>query len=314
MTKKIIIAIILIVVFVSGFGIGVITDRFIFNKPIPPTGYPVVYTVNSVVKGFDGFTGEQIDKALKGTAFYGFGKYLSYYSWQNQISSLYLTAHAILEASEPNTNRTKLSYIARTKHNLFGFGAFDRAPYENASYFETYQECIKFCSAYIAKEYLDENGKWYSGTTVHAINARYATSTSWDDNIVSIMNELRYKIGSPKFEEAVAENWYIQLNGFTPPPLTKGQVIRDLALLYGVVGYKSAGEWAVQNGIVVDSPQWWNEPIHRDELINIFYLAYKWKYPLSKYNFGIYYGTQQETYSKYYCVALHKYWKFLNGR
>jgi len=143
-------------------------------------------TVYSNINSFDGYTGEQIDQALKGTAFYGFGKYFSFYGWQNQISSLYLTAHAILEASEPNTNRTQLSYIARVKHNLFGFGAYDESPYYSADYFSTYQECIQYCSAYIAKEYLDPYGLWYSGTSVHAINIHYATSSSWDDNVVSI--------------------------------------------------------------------------------------------------------------------------------
>jgi hypothetical protein len=312
--KKIITMIILIAIFVSGFGIGIITDRFIFQKPILPTNYPITYTVNSSIKGFDGFTGEQIDNVLKGTAFYGFGKYISFYAWQNQMSSLYLTAHAILESSEPNTNRTQLSYIARTKHNLYGFGAYDESPYYSADYFETYQDCIQFCSAYIAKEYLDSYGLWYSGTTIHDINVHYATSTTWDDNIVSIMNELRYKIGNPDPNEAIAENWYIQTRRFEQLPLTKGQLIRDLALLYGVTEYNSDGEWAVKNGIVDDTYQWWNLLLNRDALVNIFHLAYQWKYPLSPYDFGITYGTQVETYSKYYYQALYKYYNFIIGR
>jgi hypothetical protein len=312
--RKVVVAIILIVTFVCGIGVGIITDRFLYNKPISQTGYPTYYTVNSSVKGFDGFTGEQIDNVLKGTAFYGLGQYYSFYAWQNDMSSLYLAAHAILEASEPGTNRTQLSYIARTKNNLFGFGAFDESPYYSADSFKSLQDCIQFCSAYIAKEYLDSYGLWYSGTSLHAINIHYASSTSWDDNIAAIMNELRYKIGNPDFNEAVAENWYIQMNGFNQLTLTKGQVIRDLARIYGVVGYKSAGEWAVQNKIVEDTPLWWNDPITRDALINIFHLAYKWKYPLSSYNFGITWGTQVETYKQWYYQALYKYYSFIQER
>ena len=312
--KKLIFSIILIIIFILGFGIGIVTDRFIYQKLIPPINYPLTYTVNSSAKEFDGFTGEQIDNVLKGTAFYGFGKYFSFYAWQNQMSSLYLTSHAVLESSEPNTNRTRLSYIARVKHNLYGFGAYDESPYYSANYFKTYQDSIQYCSAYIAKEYLDTEGLWYSGTSIHAVNIHYASSTSWDDNIVNIMNELRYKIGNPDSNEAIAENWYIQLNGFTYPSLTKGQLIRDLALLYGATGYKSDGDWAVKNRIIVDSYQWWNEPLNRDALINVFHLAYKWKYPLSIYNFSITWGTQIETYQKYYYQAFYKYYNYIKGR
>lgn len=314
MIKKSIALILIVLFFVLGIGIGSIVDRFLYQKPNLPIEYPITYTVNSNIKGFDGFTGEQIDNVLKGTAFYGFGKYLSYYAWQNQISGLYLTAHAILESSEPNTNRTQLSYIARAKHNLFGFGAYDESPYYSADYFETYQESIQRCSAYIAKEYLDTSGDWYSGTSIHAINIHYASSSTWDDNIVSIMNELKYKIGNPDPNEAMSENWYIQIHGFIYPTLTKGQLIRDLALLYGVTGYNSDGEWAVKNGIVNDTYQWWKSLLNRNTLINTFQLVYKWKYPLSSYNFGITYGTQIETYQKWYYQALHKYYDFITRR
>ena len=308
--KKVVIFLI-IISFVTGFFIGRIS-----KKPIEfQINYPIYYTITSSLNSFDGFTGDQIDSVLKGTAFYGLGKYFSFYSWQNNINSIYLTAHAILEASEPGTNRTQLSYIARTKNNLYGLGAFDESPYYSASYFKNYQECIQFCSAFIAKEYLDKNGKYYISPDLQGMNTHYATSKTWCQNIVNIMNELRYKIGNSNINEAIAENWYIQNFNQINLPLTKGQVIRDIARLYSIK--ENAGQWAMENGIIDLRGQWWNEIITRKELIDIFRKAFHSQYKLRNYKFILQILDTFESYTNYYCQAIYKYFKYqqevLNG-
>ena len=48
------------------------------------------------------------------------------------------------------------SKIAKDKKNLFGFGAYDRSPYDSAVTFATYEEGIETVAKYLVKNYINE--------------------------------------------------------------------------------------------------------------------------------------------------------------
>ena len=94
------------------------------------------------------------------------------------------------------------SSIAKDKHNLFGFMAYDRDPYNSAADFETYQECIETVAKALAKNYLHTQGTvitdevvasavYNNGPTLAGVNTRYASDEEWCNKVYKYM-ELLY--------------------------------------------------------------------------------------------------------------------------
>lgn len=93
------------------------------------------------------------------------------------------------------------SVLAKDKMNLFGFKAYDRDPYNSAATFESYSECIETVAKSLAKNYLytegtkitDDivaTGSYCNGTTISAVNMRYASDQNWGNKIFSYMQYL----------------------------------------------------------------------------------------------------------------------------
>lgn len=94
------------------------------------------------------------------------------------------------------------STIAQDKHNLFGFAAYDRDPYNSAANFETYEECIDTVARVLAKNYLHSKGTniaediiasatYNNGPTLTGVNTRYASDENWAEKVYKYM-ELLY--------------------------------------------------------------------------------------------------------------------------
>ncbi len=97
------------------------------------------------------------------------------------------------------------STIATDKNNLFGYGSYDRGPYENSLTFETYEEGIDIVAKNLVKNYLNESGtqiydnniatgKFYNGATVSGVNKRYASDENWNTKVFKIMENLYGKL------------------------------------------------------------------------------------------------------------------------
>jgi beta-N-acetylglucosaminidase len=105
------------------------------------------------------------------------------------INARYLVAHAILETGWGT------SWIAQAKHNLFGYGAFDRDPARFAIRFPTYAAGIAAVSDEIRTAYLSPDGRWWRGfPTLRGVNRFYASDPLWADKIVVLANAIDYLI------------------------------------------------------------------------------------------------------------------------
>ena len=96
------------------------------------------------------------------------------------VSARYFVAHAILESAWGT------SAIARDKHNLFGFNANDRNPYQDATTFASFDACIQYVAQFVAANYLSANGRFYHGATLRGMNVNYASDPNWANKIASI--------------------------------------------------------------------------------------------------------------------------------
>ena len=111
------------------------------------------------------------------------------------INGIFLAAMAIHESSWGT------SQIAREKHNLFGYGAYDHNPLEESFEFETYEECIETVAKSLVKYYLNPSGTviydgeiakgwYYNGPTLLGINTRYASDSEWHNKVFNHMEML----------------------------------------------------------------------------------------------------------------------------
>lgn len=101
------------------------------------------------------------------------------------VNAQYLASHAILESG------WGLSAIAKDKHNLFGYMAYDDDPYGHAAYFSSFKDAIYYQAYFVAKQYLDPKGQWYGGSsTLDGMNVHYASDPYWAEKISGIMNRM----------------------------------------------------------------------------------------------------------------------------
>ncbi|WP_243388549.1 PA14 domain-containing protein [Bacillus kexueae] len=135
-------------------------------------------------------TAQQIDSYIKSivpeSPLIGYGA--AYVEAQKKygVNALYLVAHSLVESNWGRSN------IAKYKHNLFGFGAYDSCPFECAYYFPSFTESIYYTAYYIRTNYLDSNGKWYGGSpTLKGMNVRYATDLDWAEKIAGLMQRIK---------------------------------------------------------------------------------------------------------------------------
>ena len=152
-----------------------------------------------------GFSLEDFTKALtdsrdKRKVFQDNAKYFYYAEKQYNINGIFVAAIGIHESAW-GTSR-----IAKDKHNLFGYGAYDSSPYYSAYNFETYAESIDLVSRMLVKHYINPKGtiiysgekakaKYYNGNTLSAVNKCYATSKNWAKDVYTHMKYLYNKIG-----------------------------------------------------------------------------------------------------------------------
>jgi hypothetical protein len=101
------------------------------------------------------------------------------------INARYLVAHAILETGWGT------SWIAQVKHNLFGYGAFDRDPLRYATRYSSFAAGIAAVSNQIRAAYLSPDGRWWRGfPTLRGVNRFYASDVLWADKVAVLANAI----------------------------------------------------------------------------------------------------------------------------
>jgi len=129
-------------------------------------------------------TSEEVDAYLVSTPLRGIGNDLVRAASENKVNPIYILAHIIHETGWGE------SKIFLEKNNLFGFGACDKNPLALAISFGSVKECLEKVVKYIAREYLNEGGKFYAGPNLIGMNRHYATDKSWCIKIMALMNKI----------------------------------------------------------------------------------------------------------------------------
>lgn len=123
--------------------------------------------------------------------------YAVFYNMEKKynINGIFLASMAIHESAWGT------SQIAKDKHNLFGYGAYDESPYELSLGFDSYAEGIETVAKSLVKYYLNPSGTkiydgetaaawYYNGPTLQGVNTRYASDKEWYTKVYSYMEML----------------------------------------------------------------------------------------------------------------------------
>lgn len=105
------------------------------------------------------------------------------------VDANYLVSHAILESYWGK------SQIAQTKNNLFGYGAYDSAPGQDAGLFPSEEYAILFQGWEVRNNYLTPGSSEYVSPTLQGMNVNYATDQRWANSIGSLMGQLASYVG-----------------------------------------------------------------------------------------------------------------------
>lgn len=122
-------------------------------------------------------------------------QYFYYAEKQYGVNGVFIAAVAIHESGWGG------SAIASNKRNLFGYGAYDRDPYNSAYSFSDYSEGIDLLGRVFAKYYLNPagttiydgnkaSGDYYNGATLSGVNVKYATDKNWANGVYYWMQYL----------------------------------------------------------------------------------------------------------------------------
>lgn len=126
-------------------------------------------------------------------------KYFYYIEQQYNINGVFIAAVGTHESAWGT------STIAKNKNNLFGYGANDSNPYNGAYSFSSYSESIDLVARVFVKYYINPKGTniyggekakgtYYNGSTLSAINTRYATDKNWAEGVYKHMKYLYNKL------------------------------------------------------------------------------------------------------------------------
>ena len=188
-----------------------------------------VFTPNTDILSRSGYAAWMIDEALGATtSLPRLGSAFMEAERKQGLNARYFVAHAMLESGRGT------SAIARLKHNLFGYGAYDRDPWRYAVRFRTYRKGILAVAEKIRERYLSPTGRWWYGfTTLRGVNRYYASDVHWADKIAVLANQLdrqvvtlkerRLRFGRPAFADTPVARTKVKIE--VPWKARKGAVL-----------------------------------------------------------------------------------------
>lgn len=134
-----------------------------------------------------GLTIKDIDAVLRDTPLEGLSETYIKAEEETGVNALFLVALSIHESAWGN------SKLARERNNIYGFHAYDYDP-NKAKYFDSKEECIMHVANHLKTKYLTEDGEYFNGYTVSAINVKYATDKEWDEKVFKLMKYIYNKV------------------------------------------------------------------------------------------------------------------------
>ncbi len=154
------------------------TIQYVHGSEVALTAQPYSYEYMSDLTRITGFSGEQLERALTGTALSGLGAFYAEKERTHGINALFLIAVAKLESAGGTSS------LARRQNNLGGL----KNGGSGYLSFGSREECVEYMADLLKDNYLSEGGKYYKGKTTQSVSIRYCEqSASWYSQVESLM-------------------------------------------------------------------------------------------------------------------------------
>ncbi|MBX6354053.1 MAG: peptidoglycan-binding protein [Thermoflavifilum sp.] len=150
-----------------------------------------------------------------GSPLYGLGDWTIWAAHTYGVDANYLISHAIHETAYGNSN------IYKQKNNLFGYGAYDSDPTNDAGFFPNHQYMLAFEAWFVRNQYLDPDGSLYVTPTLTGMNQHYATDPNWSSAIAKYMSQIADSAG----DSVVSYQQYTVENQEAAPAVTDEPVL-----------------------------------------------------------------------------------------
>lgn len=99
------------------------------------------------------------------------------------VNAVFLSSVAALESGWGTSD------VAINKNNIFGWTSND-----GYLEFDSIEDCILEVAETISRNYLSDDGIYYRGDTVSAVNVNYNGSLHWEESVNSIMTDILYRV------------------------------------------------------------------------------------------------------------------------
>lgn len=147
-----------------------------------PKQQKVVYNSNDV-SVLSNATEDQLNELLKDKGLKGLGGVYIQAENTYKVNALFLIGATALESYWGQSD------LAKTKNNLSGYYIKGKP-----KYFKSKAECIMETARLISEQYLKEDGLYYEGKSVRAININYCEVSSWTGKVNKIANQSKNKL------------------------------------------------------------------------------------------------------------------------
>ena len=174
---------VLAAVLVVGVAVPSVDARMPRARPYHPGRH---ITLDTNLLSVSGVSAWAIDEYLKtATSLPPLGKAFVDAERKYGINARFLLAAAVHESGWGR------SYIARAKHNLFGYNAYDRDPVRFASAYATFAANIDDTARFIKDMYLTRGGRWWGGQpTLRSMQQFWSSSHTWGINVSRIATSI----------------------------------------------------------------------------------------------------------------------------
>jgi len=174
---------VLVVMLMVGLAVPSVDARMPRPRPYHPGGR---ITLDTNLLSVSGVSAWAIDEYLKAaTPLPPLGAAFVDAEQKYGINARFLLAAAIHESGWGR------SHIARAKHNLFGYNAYDRDPLRFASAYATFAANIDDTARFIKDMYLTRGGRWWGGQpTLRSMQQFWSSSHTWGINVSRIATSI----------------------------------------------------------------------------------------------------------------------------
>jgi hypothetical protein len=168
---------------VVGFAVPSVDARLPRARPYHPGGR---ITLDTNLLSKSGVSAWAIDEYLEAaTPLPPLGAAFVHAEQKYGINARFLLAAAVHESGWGK------GYIARAKHNLFGYNAYDRDPLRFASAYGTFAANIDDTARFIKDAYLTRTGRWWGGQpTLRSMQQFWSSSHTWGINVSRIVTSI----------------------------------------------------------------------------------------------------------------------------